>query len=183
MRILLMADTHIPDRAFEVPALLRSRLEDDASTSDVVVHAGDLTSEDILEWVKELSRTVYVVTGNMDYLPLPSHAIFEAHGVRVGVVHGHQVYPRGDIPKLTAVARRLGVRILVSAHTHSAFLESWQGVVHLNPGSLTGVWGGGGGSMIPSYMVADLEEGSLLVVKLCKLVNDRLGCQTKSVQL
>lgn len=36
----------------------------------------------------------------------------------LGVVHGHQVGPVGDIDALHGIARQLDVDILVSGHTH-----------------------------------------------------------------
>jgi putative phosphoesterase len=148
---------------------------------DIVVHAGDLCGEEVLEWLRSLGGELYVVSGNMDYLPLPEHATFKADDVDVGVVHGHQVYPRGDVVKLTSVAKRLGVKLLISGHTHSPFVKEYGGVLHVNPGSLTGVWGGGGGSMKPSlaYIVVDgcdvhvtlYEERGGLVKEIYKRVH------------
>lgn len=147
-RILVVSDTHIPYRAQKVPdSMLRliSNLE-----YDVVVHAGDLCEKSVLEWLKSLGGELYVVQGNMDYLPLPETAKFQADDVYIGVVHGHQVYPRGNLEKLTGIARKMGVHILISGHTHYPLVSLHHGILHVNPGSLTGVWGGGGGSMKPS---------------------------------
>ncbi len=148
VRILVISDTHIPYRASSVPHSMESLISE--LEYDVVVHAGDLCEESVLEWVKSLGGEVYVVKGNMDYLPLPEYETFEAEDVRIGVAHGHQVYPRGDIPKLTRIAKKLGVQLLISGHTHKPHYVMHDGVLHVNPGSLTGVWGGGGGSLKPS---------------------------------
>ncbi len=162
MRILVVSDTHIPERAREVPREMLKLIEGEGPY-DVAVHAGDLVSPEVLEWVRSLAPRAYVVRGNMDYLELPEEAVFEAESVRVGVVHGHQVYPRGNVEQLTRIALRLGVRVLVSGHTHSPFVRRFGGVLHVNPGSLTGVWGGGGGSMKPSLAVMEVEDGRVRV--------------------
>ena len=175
-RILVVSDTHIPERASEIPPSMLKLIE--SLEYDVVVHAGDLCGEEVLEWLKGLGGELYVVSGNMDYLPLPTHAKFQADDIVVGVVHGHQVYPRGDVVKLTGVAKRLGAQLLISGHTHYPFIRVYGGVLHVNPGSLTGVWGGGGGSMKPSlaYVAVNgcrvhvevFEERSGRVVKIAE---------------
>ncbi len=147
-RVLVVSDTHIPYRARSIPASMQELIR--SMEYDIVVHAGDLCGEEVLEWLKSLGGELHVVAGNMDYLPLPESDTFQADDVRIGVVHGHQVYPRGDLEKLTRIARELGVQLLVSGHTHSPLVRRYHGVLHVNPGSLTGVWGGGGGSMKPS---------------------------------
>jgi putative phosphoesterase len=161
-KLLVISDTHIPERADEVPPEM-AELIDRERPYDVVVHAGDLVSEAILAWTRSLARRTYVVQGNMDYLNLPSYEVFEVEGVRIGVVHGHQVRPRGNVEALTRIAERLRVKILISGHTHAATVKTHGGVVHVNPGSLTGVWGGGGGSMRPSLAFIVVESGRVSV--------------------
>ncbi|MGC9180974.1 YfcE family phosphodiesterase [Thermogladius sp.] len=168
MRILVIGDTHIPDRASRVPPVLLDLIN--RGSWDTVVFTGDLTGREVLEWVKRLSVSVYVVRGNMDYLPLPKTAVFEAGSFKMGVHHGDRVYPRGDIRQLTEIAVRLGVSVLFSGHTHSPFVEvdSTGRYLHINPGSLTGVWGGGDASMTPS--MADVEVlGRVIRVRLYEL--------------
>ncbi len=154
-RVLVLSDTHIPYRASKVPDTMLKLI--DSLEYDIVVHAGDLCEESVLEWLKSLGGELYVVQGNMDYLPLPETAKFQADDITIGVVHGHQVYPRGNLEKLTGIAKRLGVQLLISGHTHYPLVSMHNGVLHVNPGSLTGVWGGGGGSMKPSlgYIVVN----------------------------
>jgi len=163
MRMLIIADTHIPDRAERLKPYVENTIEEH-KPYDIVVHVGDLTSESILEWVKSLGKQYYVVEGNMDYLPLPRYAKFEVKGIRFGVFHGHGVYPRGDLKQLTTIARQLEVDILISGHTHAPFVAEYGGVLHLNPGSLTGVWGGGGGTMRPSLIIVEIAGQRLDIV-------------------
>jgi len=180
-KLVVLADTHIPDRAEAIPSPILAALLREAETADIAVHAGDFTSREVLDWSMRLASEVYVVKGNMDYLDLPSTASFELEGLKFSVVHGHQVYPRGDLAKLSRVARRLGSHILISAHTHSPFIKLYEGILHLNPGSLTGVWGGGGGSMKPSFMVINLE-GDTIEVILYELEGSELVARRESLK-
>ena len=44
MNVLVLSDTHVPDHARALPASLGSHLE----WAEVILHAGDLTSADVL---------------------------------------------------------------------------------------------------------------------------------------
>ena len=162
--ILVLSDAHIPDRAFELSTAIREFI-DRHKPFDIVVYAGDFTGYGFYEYVKDLGRAFYGVAGNMDFLDLPEHEVFKIHGIRFGVVHGDQVYPRGNIAKLSRIARRLRVQVLISGHTHSPFIAFEGGVLHLNPGSVTGVPSGGGGSLIPSFMIVKVG-GNRIEVEL-----------------
>ena len=38
--------------------------------------------------------------------------------IKVGVIHGHQCVPVGDLDSLSAIARQMDVDVLISGHTH-----------------------------------------------------------------
>jgi putative phosphoesterase len=170
-KVLILGDSHIHDRADEIPGEF---MEIFASGSyEIVIHTGDLVDPDVLSLVKKLGRRQYVVRGNMDYLDLPKQAVFEVGGVKIGVVHGDQVRPRGNIEALTRIAKTINVNVLVSGHTHAPFITEHEGVIHVNPGSVTGVWGGGGGSMRPSFIEMTVMDDKI-DVELYELVNNRV---------
>ncbi|MBO8182298.1 MAG: YfcE family phosphodiesterase [Archaeoglobus sp.] len=153
MKILVIGDTHIPRRASEIPERIRQKIE--SERFDLILCTGDLTDRKILEYLNTISE-VRVVRGNMDHLPFPEQEIIEIEGLKIGLIHGDQVYPRGDRRQLKEIGKKLGVDILVSGHTHSPDLHHDE-ILLLNPGSATGVWGGGGGSMKPSCMFLDIR--------------------------
>ncbi len=39
--------------------------------------------------------------------------------IRIGVIHGHQSIPTGDLDSLSAIARQMDVDVLISGHTHT----------------------------------------------------------------
>jgi putative phosphoesterase len=162
--ILLIGDTHIPDRADKIPDKLLEIIES-GKPWDIAVFTGDFVGENIYRWFLGLGRKTYVVRGNMDYLPLPKTQVFEVNNLRIGVHHGDGVYPRGDTRGLTRIAKELGVKILFSGHTHTPFIKYGltNEILLVNPGSLTGVWGGGGGSMRPSMMILEFRDNKILI--------------------
>lgn len=79
--------------------------------------------------------------------------------IKIGVIHGHQCIPTGDLDSLSAIARQMDVDVLISGHTHTyvSLLTLWHvsqdyvysfqaieydGKFFVNPGSATGAWTG-----------------------------------------
>ena len=182
IKMIVLGDAHIPDRATDIPSRIAELIESE-KPFDVVVYTGDLTGREVLEYVKTLGKEVHVVQGNMDWLPLPEYDVFELFGIRFGVIHGDQVRPRGDIPKLTRIAKELDVRVLISGHTHSPFISVHSGIIHLNPGSVTGVPSGTGGSLIPSLMIVYVCDDRSLDIRLYELIGERLTMKRERINV
>ncbi|WP_405287603.1 metallophosphoesterase [Methanobrevibacter sp.] len=132
MLIGLISDTHIPDRARIIP----QNVIDAFSDVDLILHAGDLTSLDVVEELEKIAPAM-AVQGNMDRvngINLPKAKTLEVEGVKIGIVHG-EVYPRADTQQLVYLAKQLDVDILVSGHSHQPKIEQTDGVLLINPGS------------------------------------------------
>ena len=132
MLIGLISDTHIPDRARIIP----QNVIDAFSDVDLILHAGDLTSLDVVEELEKIAP-VMAVQGSMDRvngINLPKAKTLEVEGVKIGIVHG-EVYPRADTQQLVYLAKQLDVDILVSGHSHQPKIEQTDGVLLINPGS------------------------------------------------
>lgn len=174
VRILLIGDTHIPERAREIPRQILDRIED--GHFDLVLCTGDLTDERVNERLAQLGK-LYVVRGNMDFLTLPKSAHIEADGFTIGLVHGDMVYPRGDERGLAREAQKMHVDILISGHTHRLAVSSTEiehrKILLIDPGSATGVWGGGPASEIPSFAILEIK-GNHAVVTGFELVGESL---------
>lgn len=128
MRLLVTADTH-SDSFDELPPSLSAAVEE----ADAVVHAGDFTSLAVLEGFEERTTT-HAVYGNADAPDvrdaLPRRAVFDADGVRVCVVHGHEA---ADV---AYEAAETGTHLVVRGHTHTPLYRE-RAVPVLNPGSPT----------------------------------------------
>ena len=132
MLIGLISDTHIPDRAKEIP----QKVFDAFSEVDLILHAGDLTSLKVIEDLEKIAP-VMAIQGNMDRvngINLPAAKVLEAEGLKIGIAHG-EVYPRADTQQLVYLARELDVDILITGHSHQPKIEQTDGVLLLNPGS------------------------------------------------
>jgi putative phosphoesterase len=124
---------------------------------------GDLIEENVKEAISNFAGKVYIVQGNMDYLPFPKNFRMEIGKFKIGLIHGHQVYPRGDKKKLASLAIKMDVDILISGHTHALTLDvlkiDEKKILLINPGSITGVWSGGNASYTPSFVTFEAEKG------------------------
>lgn len=132
MLIGLISDTHIPDRARELPKNVISAFQN----VDLILHAGDLTSMEVIDELEKIAPTI-AIQGNMDRaagIILPNAKVIEVEGIKIGIAHG-EVYPRADTQQLLYLAKQLDADILVTGHSHQPKIEQIDGVLLLNPGS------------------------------------------------
>ncbi|MFX0117654.1 MAG: YfcE family phosphodiesterase [Candidatus Hodarchaeota archaeon] len=170
-RILVLGDFHMPERAKQIPQIIWDFVS--KQEFDSILCTGDLTSESALIQLTHLGP-VKAVRGNMDYLDLPDHQTITIDDVRIGMTHGHVVYPRGNLKQLFSIARNMNVDVLVTGHTHSEFCKKIENTVILNPGSCTGAWGGGNYSGVPSFIMLEILEEKRLRIELYQLIGEKL---------
>lgn len=133
MKIGVIADTHLEAPSPELERLATGLFGD----ADLVVHAGDIRTEAVLEVFG--GKELVAVRGNNDAGPLgdrlPEERVFEAGGHRIGVTHG-----RGWPPGLPGRVRRRfeDVDCIVFGHSHRPFNERRGGVLLFNPGAFCG---------------------------------------------
>nr|WP_179519437.1 metallophosphoesterase [Nocardioides perillae] len=139
MRLVLMADTHLPKRAKDLPAALWAAVDE----ADVVVHAGDWVDEATLDALEArcaaAGARLVACWGNNDgpglRARLPEVARVELDGLRLGVVHetggkaGREARADAAYPDLD---------VLVFGHSHVPWdTTTPRGLRLLNPGSPT----------------------------------------------
>jgi len=62
---------------------------------------------------------MHAVKGDFDDITtLPETKVVQIGNFKIGLIHGHQVVPWGDLEALSAVQRQLDCDILISGHTH-----------------------------------------------------------------
>jgi putative phosphoesterase len=133
-RLVIMADTHVPVRARDLPEELWRAVE----AADVVIHAGDWVSAQLLDQLERRSPRVLGVFGNNDGPELrdrlPEVARATIGGVRFAVVH--ETGPaRGREDRCAAWCSD---DVLVFGHSHIPWDSTAStGLRLLNPGSPT----------------------------------------------
>ncbi|WP_102419101.1 metallophosphoesterase [Mycobacterium sp. 4858] len=163
MRLLLISDTHVPNRARDLPA----RVWDEVAAADVVVHAGDWVATDLLDELESRSARLVACWGNNDgpalRARLPERADVTLAGVRFTVVH-----ETGAAAGREARMSRLypDTQVLVFGHSHIPWdTTSGTGLRLLNPGSPTDRRR----QPFCTYMTASVDDGAITDVILHRL--------------
>jgi putative phosphoesterase len=159
-RLLIVADTHVPKRARDLPAQVWRELE----AADAVLHAGDWVDESLLDECESRAHLLIGVCGNNDHgalrTRLPEVARVEIEGVRFGVVH--ETGPaKGREERCSAQHPDLDV--LVFGHSHIPWDSTTAtGLRLLNPGSPTDRRR----QPYCTYLTATADDGDLRAVTL-----------------
>ena len=136
MLIAVISDTHMPRGARRLPDACVERIR----AADLLLHAGDFSTLDVLRELEAIGPPVLGVHGNVDSADLrellPAERVVDASGVRIAMVH--DAGPRtGRVGRLQ---RRFGERadVVVFGHSHLPLHEQAEdGFQILNPGSPT----------------------------------------------
>jgi uncharacterized protein len=148
VEIAIISDTHLPKGWRRLPEGCVERLR----AADLIVHAGDLSTLEVLQELQTYGRVV-AVHGNVDdaavRAALPATAVVEAGGARLAVIHDAGASPgrlervrrRFDGVRVDAdalVGAGSGVDAVVFGHSHIPLHErAADGFQIFNPGSPT----------------------------------------------
>jgi putative phosphoesterase len=134
VRIAIVSDTHMPRGERRVP----DACADTMAAADLIVHAGDFSGAEVLDWLESLGPPVQAVHGNVESAEvrarLPEACEFSAEGHRFGVVH--------DAGPAKGRLERMRIRFpdcdaVVFGHSHIPLHEEAGGFQIFNPGSPT----------------------------------------------
>lgn len=149
MKVLVFSDSH--GRTGGMLSLIQTQ------GADAVLHLGD-HAEDLDEVRFAFpSLTCCAVRGNNDWGPTPPEQVLQWEGVRLFCTHGHQLGVGRGVGPLVARARRMQCRVALFGHTHRGFCQEEDGVLALNPGSISLPRDGTAGS----YGILWLEKGTV----------------------
>ena len=136
MVIAVISDTHLPRGGRRLPDACVERI----AAADLLLHAGDFSTLEVLRELEAIGPPVAGVHGNVDSAELrrvlPPERVVEADGARIAVLH--DAGPRAG--RLERMKRRFGDRaeIVVFGHSHLPLHEQApDGFQIFNPGSPT----------------------------------------------
>jgi putative phosphoesterase len=132
--IAVISDTHLPRGGRVLPEACREAI----AASDLVIHAGDFSSDATLHELASLGPPLVAVHGNVDAPAvreaLPAERTVECAGARVAIVHD----PGPAVGRLERLRLRFpDADAVVFGHTHMPQLEERDGFQIFNPGSPT----------------------------------------------
>ncbi|MEA2243475.1 MAG: uncharacterized protein QOD24_3031 [Solirubrobacteraceae bacterium] len=134
MVVAVISDTHLPRGSRRLPDPCVASMR----ASDLILHAGDFTSAEVVEEIQALGPPLAAVHGNVDSEEvrrlLPAVRSVDAGGVRIAMLHdagpaaGRLERMRAQFPDADAV---------VFGHSHIPLQEERDGFQIFNPGSPT----------------------------------------------
>jgi uncharacterized protein len=163
VRLLLLADTHVPRRARDLPAQVWQQVEQ----ADVVFHAGDWVAPALLDTLAAKASRLVACWGNNDgpvlRSRLPERADAVLAGLRFTVVHE----TGASSGRETRMSRQYpDTDVLIFGHSHIPWdTTTSTGMRLLNPGSPTDRRR----QPACTYMTANADRGQLTDVVLHRL--------------
>lgn len=155
MKIAVISDSHNVKSAIEA---VRSYIND----ADIVLHLGD-GAPNIKEITKEFKGQIYVVKGNCDFcLEYPNERIIEVLDKKILMCHGHLYNVKMELNSIFYRAKELGVDIVLFGHSHLCIIEKQEGMLLMNPGSISN----GAGSIHRSLGYLEIEEGKEVIANI-----------------
>ena len=151
--VLVVGDMFVPQRSPDINEQFKSILI--PNKLQHVLSLGNIGSRESYDWLKSLSNDFHTVKGDFDEGEIPEKKVVQIGEFKIGMIHGHQVLPWGDLDALTNIQRELGCDILLSGHTHQIDIKVKDKKFYINPGSISGAF---------SHLIADPNPSFVLMV-------------------
>ncbi len=180
MKIGVVSDTHVPDRAVALHPALLSELR--RNEVDLILHAGDISTAGVLQELETIAP-VKAVSGNRDLLfggKLERTLSFAVNGVELVLTHGHLnslTYWWDKIQYMSTGYRRERIvnrlalafpraKIIIFGHTHRAEAFWVNGQLFINPGSTSigDLW-----VHICSFGIIEIDESGRITSQIIPL--------------
>ncbi|HEX6714797.1 MAG TPA: metallophosphoesterase family protein [Thermoleophilaceae bacterium] len=134
MLVAVISDTHLPRATRQIPDACVASMR----ASDLILHAGDFTSTEVLEELETLGPPVAGVHGNVDspdlVKRLPEARVVNAGAAKIALVHDAGP-AHGRLERMRARFPEAGA--VVFGHSHIPLHEERGGFQIFNPGSPT----------------------------------------------
>ena len=151
--VLVVGDMFVPQRAQDIDPQFKSILI--PNKLQHVLSLGNIGSNESYDWLQSLSNDFHKVKGDFDEADLPEKKVVTIGEFKIGMIHGHQILPIGDIESLSYLARELDCDIFISGNTHQTSAKVLDNKLFINPGSISGAF---------SNVVADPSPSFILMV-------------------
>lgn len=162
MKILVFSDTHGDT------AVMREIISRNQYDTDLVIHLGDHL-KDLQGVMLDFQNIASLgVLGNCDFASMYQNAHYEgtftAEKRRIYYTHGHKFNVKSGHEYIVSNAKYNKADVVLYGHSHVALYEEKNGVIIINPGSLT----------FP-------RDGSKGTYAKLEIVNDNLKCKIMEI--
>lgn len=162
MKVLVISDTH--GKIDKVKDVLE---EEGEIPIQAVLHCGDYVSDARILAKFYPHLKVYSVYGNCDVgFGGEYNHLVELEDVKIYMTHGHRYGVKwGEYEDLVIDAAAYDAQVAVCGHSHQAYLKDHEGMLVMNPGSITLPRD----TPYPSYGILEVEKGKILDVAILQL--------------
>ena len=130
MRIAVVSDTHRLSNHIKLAKKL-------IKNADVLIHLGDVT-DDLDELTDGFNGEVYAVRGNCDFSrKYPKEQLLVLDGKKIFITHGDTYGVKYGLTEIFFRAKEINADIVLFGHTHQRFIAEEEGILFMNPGSVS----------------------------------------------
>lgn len=154
MKVGVVSDTHMMKQFIDntIPYL---------KECDLIIHAGDNFSDS--KYIHNVTNVgVMAVRGNCDFDDVEDELVFEVENKTIFLCHGDRYGVKYGIDRLETKAKEINANIVVFGHTHIPLCIEKDGVLYLNPGSVS----------LPrqvtykSFVILDIEDEKMQIQEI-----------------
>ncbi|MEG0133207.1 MAG: metallophosphoesterase family protein [Clostridium sp.] len=152
MKIGIISDTHLSKHLSKLDNFLDNHLKG----VDLIIHAGDYTSTNVIDTIKRRTKFigVYGNNDNSSIKKLTSQTyILILEGYKIGICHGDGCKSQ-TIDNVTETFKNKKLDIIIYGHSHKPCIFTKGKTLFLNPGSCTNKRR----EPMFSYIILDLNE-------------------------
>ncbi|HHU71929.1 MAG TPA: metallophosphoesterase [Clostridiales bacterium] len=130
MKVLIVSDTHGREK-YLLDTIQR------VSPIDMLIHLGDFEGGE--ESIRSMAGcSVEFVSGNNDFFTsIPKEKIIKVGNYSIMLTHGHRYSVTHSLNLLWEEAKRNYVDVVMYGHTHVPYIEKYNGIWFVNPGSIS----------------------------------------------
>ena len=130
MKIAVVSDTHRLSNHIKLAKKL-------IKNADVLIHLGDVT-DDLDELTDGFNGEVYAVRGNCDFSrKYPKEQLLVLGGKKIFITHGDTYGVKYGLTEIFFKAKEINADIVLFGHTHQRFIAEEEGILFMNPGSVS----------------------------------------------
>jgi len=160
--VLVIGDMFVPQRSPGIDEQFKDILIPNKIKH--VLSLGNIGSRESYDWLKSLSNDFHTVKGDFDEGEnIPEKEVVQIGEFKIGMIHGHQVLPWGDLDSLANVQRELGCDIMLSGHTHQIDINVKGKKLFINPGSVSGAFSYTSADPNPSFVLMILQGEDAII--------------------
>ena len=167
--VLVVGDMFVPQRSQDIDPQFKTILI--PNKLQHVLSLGNIGSHESYDWLRSLSNDFHSVKGDFDEGDMPDRKVVTIGEFKIGLIHGHQILPWGNVESLSSVQRELDCDILLSGNTHQTNVTVLDNKLYINPGSISGVFSNVVADPSPSFVLMVLQGTEAIIYVY--VLNDR----------